>query len=533
MKKCLLLSLILSACASEPESPESVYLRTAEGVLRVVPVDQGNGWLLVNGDILVREDELQRNIVEHPDADVLVPYAGVRSVGEMRWENHTVRFHLHANLSAAQRTAVEDAIAHWEEVTPYEFVEATDGDFVTFSPGNNDGTCSSAVGRVGGEQFIEVDTCPWGRIAHEIGHTVGFFHEQTRLDRDTYVTINWDNIIDSCEDQYETFAQRGRDGQHIGPYDYGSIMHYSTTQCDEGGPTMTPTQTGVSMGQRNALSLWDRYAAEVMASGLNTAPASGPSATVFADASYQGARQTFPPGRYSASYLTTVGDNQITSAIVPAGLSVRLCQGATWPNFDQCLTLSGNTTQLPAAFDNAVSIVDVERAVTAYRGSNLTGISQTFRVGNHAANAGQLATVGNDQISSLIVPPGLVAELCFSESGTGSTGSYCRTYEGTVNFVGDFMDDEASLIRVKRAVTLFQESKLWGNRKSLVEGTWTAFAPVSGVSSMAVADGLQVRACSGSSGQAPCATYRGDVHHVGPDLNDNIRWVRVEPNVAP
>ena len=57
--------------------------------------------------------------------------------------------------------------------------------------------CSSVVGRRGtGPTSINLaDSCTGASIvAHEMFHAFGRHHEQSRPDRDTYVTIHWDNI---------------------------------------------------------------------------------------------------------------------------------------------------------------------------------------------------------------------------------------------------------------------------------------------------------------------------------------------------
>lgn len=33
-----------------------------------------------------------------------------------------------------------------------------------------------------------------GVALHELMHVLGFFHEQSRLDRDKYVTVYWSNV---------------------------------------------------------------------------------------------------------------------------------------------------------------------------------------------------------------------------------------------------------------------------------------------------------------------------------------------------
>ena len=58
--------------------------------------------------------------------------------------------------------------------------------------------CSSYIGRVrqtnGQELSIGTNCAVLSVIVHEVLHALGFIHEHTRLDRDTYVIINETNI---------------------------------------------------------------------------------------------------------------------------------------------------------------------------------------------------------------------------------------------------------------------------------------------------------------------------------------------------
>ncbi len=56
-------------------------------------------------------------------------------------------------------------------------------------------------------------------------HTLGFYHEHSRSDRDDYIRINWENIEEGHADQFNTFRWTTAFAE---PYDYNSIMHYSS-----------------------------------------------------------------------------------------------------------------------------------------------------------------------------------------------------------------------------------------------------------------------------------------------------------------
>jgi len=57
-------------------------------------------------------------------------------------------------------------------------------------------SCCSSVGRQGGHQTVILGYGCYSHriILHELGHLVGFWHEQGRPDRDDYVDILYENI---------------------------------------------------------------------------------------------------------------------------------------------------------------------------------------------------------------------------------------------------------------------------------------------------------------------------------------------------
>lgn len=177
-----------------------------------------------------------------------------------RWPNREIPYALSSQYGSYARSVIAKAMKEYHDKTCVRFVPRDVSRHVDYIFIHPDDGCYSLVGKTGGRQPLSLDSgcIQVGTIVHELMHAVGFFHEQSRQDRDDYIEIVWRNVQNGADDQFEKYNLNVID--HLNePYDYSSIMHYGPYAFSGSGKkTIIPRKNGAEkMGQRVAFSEGD------------------------------------------------------------------------------------------------------------------------------------------------------------------------------------------------------------------------------------------------------------------------------------
>jgi hypothetical protein len=241
------------------------------------------GYVLIEGDIQVRLQDYAAML--NGGVQPMATFGGVTY-----WAGNTVPYDFVTSgggtVSAANQTAALNAMNAIASRAGINFRVAVGGDAnrIRFQ---NSSFNNSPVGVQGGVQIINIVS--WGTqiiICHEIYHSLGFWHEQSRPDRGTFITVNANNI---CGSAVSTPCTAGTGAGQCclcvntagnciscafnfniqpgvstyGPYDFDSFMHYprAAFACN-GADTITVNapwnaQWQNVIGQRDHFSYFD------------------------------------------------------------------------------------------------------------------------------------------------------------------------------------------------------------------------------------------------------------------------------------
>lgn len=112
------------------------------------------------------------------------------------WPDQRIPYVLSRHYNKKARSLIARAFEIYHKRTCLKFEPKTEKEenFIYIFPGP---ACYSRVGKVGGMQELSLGTgcVHLGVIIHELMHAIGFWHEHSRDDRDSYVKIHWNNIM--------------------------------------------------------------------------------------------------------------------------------------------------------------------------------------------------------------------------------------------------------------------------------------------------------------------------------------------------
>ncbi|XP_060779072.1 low choriolytic enzyme-like [Neoarius graeffei] len=99
-----------------------------------------------------------------------------------------------------ERQVIQRGLDSFTPISCIRFIQrANQRDYISIEPVKG---CSSYIGRIGNNQTLSLvrSGCVYyGTVQHELLHALGFNHEQTRSDRDSYIRVVWENIVEGTD----------------------------------------------------------------------------------------------------------------------------------------------------------------------------------------------------------------------------------------------------------------------------------------------------------------------------------------------
>jgi hypothetical protein len=163
-------------------------------------------------------------------------YAGT-SPSNVPWTNGIVPYELTNTLSTAQSNTYFDGLREWQLAAKITFIPHTNQThWVLFTYNTN---YIDNVSATTNPQVVTVSSLSRAQVCHEMGHSLGFTHENIRPDATNFITVLTNNIYGESSNIYFFTIDPG--SVTNGPYDYESVMHLGW-DFDSTNPGVLATQ---------------------------------------------------------------------------------------------------------------------------------------------------------------------------------------------------------------------------------------------------------------------------------------------------
>ncbi|XP_076824439.1 uncharacterized protein LOC143470290 isoform X1 [Clavelina lepadiformis] len=195
------------------------------------------------GDIQIDETQLPSflKVYGYEEDDEYQEFSlqvGSAYIAKQRWneeiedQKNVIYFEMDRGIKSVPQAvkAIKEGHDELEKLSCFKFkpyLSSSDSSYVRYI---RDYGCWARVGRqynaASGQDVSIGRGCEsWTTVAHELIHTFGFEHEQSRPDRDGYVKVNYENIRKGMDGNFKKIPLKF--ALDLGSsYDFDSIMHY-------------------------------------------------------------------------------------------------------------------------------------------------------------------------------------------------------------------------------------------------------------------------------------------------------------------
>lgn len=206
------------------------------------------------GDIVLTKSQVD---------SLLVPTTKGALIGAINkyWQDTSIAYHISSNFSTLDRSIILNGLNMISNNSYLAFhqVNSIPSHGISFIVDNQSNWSNVGCVTSGNEIGLYPGGFSSGTVAHEVMHALGFFHEQSRTDRDSYVRIYTENIESVYAHNFQKFNHDGTTGYNLRSYDYQSIMHYDSYAFSRNNaPTITKLDGSTFSAQRSYLTSSDK-----------------------------------------------------------------------------------------------------------------------------------------------------------------------------------------------------------------------------------------------------------------------------------
>jgi hypothetical protein len=295
---------------------------------------------------------------------------------------------------------------------------------INLSADDSSGECEANEGyeAIPAQPMTGSTSCTIGTILHEMGHVIGLWHEQSRADRGTYITINYNNVI---KGSWSNFQVTTNNEQILAPYDYASVMQYIPYAFTRNGEAVIE-----SIPAGIPLAGYEGVPAQAGAGGTPALPNFDYSA---------GDKEAIKRLYGAAPTQVTVTANPVGLSVIVDGVTITTPHTFAWPLYStHTLNVPSEVQTLPGYVLNSNPAVATTFFYRYGRWNNITAQSQTITVmpGTGSATfpttAPQIATYSANFIQLV---PYTTTAVFPSNGGSATISPQPQTYSGVT---GDF-----------------------------------------------------------------------------------------------